>query len=961
MQGATPTSGKLVPIPTAWVSSGNYLAIPYGRVLHLQKTTTLSQPVHCATTGPHDAVITSLHAISGMQFVTSSEDATLRFWDALDGNCLRTVDFAKPVLATVPIQDALICLTVSELILEPSSGTSKTRIVICDKIKTDSSSRLAASSTASVIGFTNAACLHLVFGSKKPHKMVDISFPNALCAITISPDASFLAVADITGKIFLIKDITAKVSPDFERVRLSFQKLLPTVFHWHASTVSSIVFAHKNTVLLSAGMEGVLVTWSLTPASFGERTFLPRLRAPVVALSVSPDETTYAISHQDNSVVFLEQAQGTVSTTIRALNAPTALENRTTGFVACPTYPVGALYVCTGGDQIQIFDPVRGKHIDEFSTLPRNNIFKAADVNQGNRPITFKIDSIAAHRNGCLLATLDLTEQKIAVGKQVRIVWSTTLRIWARKDPTDFWDLSAVVSNPHGDGNAVNSIEFHPELLALITTGSDGKFRIWRAVKNEKEHREKGQNPSWRCEVAREHRGLICKCTAFSNDGSLLAVGFENMVTLWDVENIKNDSETVSEVDVGLYSACSMRVSLIQTLVHAPMFDAVQKLKYCMCGVPLFVAVTERGIYLWNAVTQGIWWSFGVRCIPSSLTVDERNGRFAVIVRVAGVVSDEKNMDVPLEIDAVAGDTAENWSNDGREAVKNKSPKQRKTRQKGKSLRPRGNVEGKGQDENNKLHESSASSQFGKSGVDINGDFAVAVFDAKTSNPIRVNRLSPGVCAGVLEFVNTRGDLRDNSKLICIDSNSEVSTMNTDGDKFDEFSFVSDDGFGSRQGASVEELEHRNLDAMFGEQWKEEMYKVRANTEAVEVEYGNSDLEKLLNKHFPGPIHTQAPVIVQAPSFIWDLLQLEKDRKRSEQPTRIDGQDDATKDVVNGISNTEGPDVKADKNDDKTDSIEDRGDKMQIKHDLKDVETDFREMFRICKRIIKEVKTKERN
>lgn len=948
MQGATPTSGRLVPIPTAWTSSGNYLAIPYGRVLQHYRTATLSHPIHCATTTPHHSAITTLHAIPGMQFVTGSGDATLRFWDALDGNCLRTVDFAKPIRAIVPIKDALICLTVSDLVLESISHPLKTRIVIREQIETHKSSRLASSHTASIIAFTNAEKLNLTFGAKKPHKTAEVIFPNCLSAVAVSSDAVFLAVADVTGKIYLIKNIMSKVPPDFEHTTLNFNMLFPSIFHWHASAVPSLVFAHNDTVLLSAGNEGVLVTWSLTQASFGERTFLPRLRAPVVALSVSPDETTYSISHKDNTVILLKQGEGIAAATIRALNAPTFSKSNFGSYVVCPTFPVGALYVSSGGHRIQIFDPVRGKHVDEFSTIPKNDVFHASDANEGNSPVTFRIKSIAAHRKGTLLATVDSTHEKIAVGKQIKSNRSSTLRIWTRKDTTCLWNLSAVFSEPHGDQNEVNSVEFHPDLSVLITTGSDNKFRIWRAAKRQKARSSEGQLHTWRCEVFRDHRGLTCNCAAFSSDGSLLAVGFQNVVTLWYIENNVDETDETkgSGDDIEFGSACSLNVNLIQTLVHAPLFDTIKSLKYCMCGVPLFVAVTERGIYLWNAVTHGIWWSFGVRCIPSSLTVDEKRGRFAVVVRVAGIVSNDKDLNVSLENVDGAGSAGEIRTNSGKPRVTQRSS-QHQLHRKEKSPRKRDTIKHSRKRGSVTEHESPVSNSC--------GDYAVAIFDAKTSIPTRVNRLLPGVRAAALEFVSTgTGKLR-NSSLICIDNNSEVSIMKTDGDHIDELSFVSDEGFGPRRGENDDQWENKNLDAMFGEHWKEEMLNVRADADAIEVEYGNSELERLLNKHFPGPIHTQAPTDVQAPNFMWDLLKLEAGRKRGElqekgSVVKAESVRDVTELAVEEVNYDKGLD-KGCKSKDGMIVTENKDKEMG---DSINDEIDFSEMYEVCKQIISE-------
>ncbi len=74
----------------------------------------------------------------------------------------------------------------------------------------------------------------------------------------------------------------------------------------------------------------------------------------------------------------------------------------------------------------------------------------------------------------------------------------------------------------------------------LVTIGRDLKFKIWWLVDDTDIYRKK---ESWTCDVAGDFRNLSPTAMSFSEDGSLLAIAFQDTVSLWDPMpiNLKHD------------------------------------------------------------------------------------------------------------------------------------------------------------------------------------------------------------------------------------------------------------------------------------------------------------------------------------------------------------------------------------------------------------------------------------
>ncbi|XP_064455162.1 WD repeat-containing protein 75-like isoform X1 [Ornithodoros turicata] len=147
----------------------------------------------------------------------------------------------------------------------------------------------------------------------------------------------------------------------------------------------------------------------------------------------------------------------------------------------------------------------------------------------------------------------------------------------------------------------VNDLQFRTtqELAPLaVTTGQDGKFRSWALFEedipqgDEKMHRSQ----SWNCMQSGSYRGLPCGRAAFSQDGSLLALTFCHLLTLWAVGEEQDDEAPPAKLCASLSDPSSE--------------DDISALEFGRdTAAHMVVTCTSSRITIWNVITLSLHWS----------------------------------------------------------------------------------------------------------------------------------------------------------------------------------------------------------------------------------------------------------------------------------------------------------------------------------------------------------------
>ncbi|XP_040213066.1 WD repeat-containing protein 75 [Rana temporaria] len=347
-----------------------------------------------------------------------------------------------------------------------------------------------------LVYFNNKKCFRfsLSSGSKKGGN-------NIFTVVKCHPNEDCIATGHKDGKIRLWRNFNHN------------QEYTYSTLHWHHDAVADLAFSVHGTVLFSGGVESVLVQWSFNLEQ--KKEFLPRLGAAIEHISTSPDGSLHCTSHKDNKITIIDvglKATGIIQGLVKATDVKTGLicDPRSKALVL--NGKPGHLQFYSLHDDKQLFnlDIVQQEFVHQ-SGLQYMDLVKAAFSNKGEWLAT--VEELQGNTD-----TLDV---------QMKL-WEFNVRLQS-------FVLNTTISMPHEDRitslvfqNKGDSEEGHP---ALVTTGNDGLFKVWVLRDNSDIYK---QSTVWSCDfVGSYHRNKALGC-CFSEDGSLFAVGFEEVITIWE-------------------------------------------------------------------------------------------------------------------------------------------------------------------------------------------------------------------------------------------------------------------------------------------------------------------------------------------------------------------------------------------------------------------------------------------
>ena len=611
----------------------------------------------------HGSAVTScaINPLNAFQLLTTSVDGRIRVWEYQEGKELRVVDCGQPIVSAVRAgstdEPALLLSCASNFVERDGQvGAGEVRLIWFD-VKTRTKTRslykghVHAGPGAGVVVSHDSSCVAWVAGAqlfvlrvgvlpllggkkrKKGEAKVTppsprvVTHPRRLTTVAFHPTESTIATGDEEGAI-----VMAYLSPEFVAGTDGPGSGPPpsAKMHWHAHEVRSLAFSADGTNLLSGGDEAVLVTWQLGTRN---RSFLPRLGGSILAVATSSLETEggpqYALALSDNSISLVSAVSGQVERAVRGVS-PAAVSGSTrdgasgrkarkarskvTRAAAFVFEPRRQLAVVQGRPgSLQFYDYRRDTHVADLEIVPYNSVQRGGQT----RGSEHSVSQVQFSHDGEWMLTVDQRGRGTA---EIEAQLSIKFWRWHEDDVEDEeqstgavsasgrFVLDSMMDNPHKA--AVTGLCLHPTLPVAVTTSMDFTFKVWalQDVVGGRGFAKGAKRKAWHCRSVGGYRECPARCAAFSHDGSMLAVGYQQVVTLWDPES------------------CTLQ----ETLTHPPFSHLVTEVGFTGQGSarPSLVACSTEWVHVWNLLTCQVSWSF--QLAGQALSVHPMSSAFAV-------------------------------------------------------------------------------------------------------------------------------------------------------------------------------------------------------------------------------------------------------------------------------------------------------------------------------------------
>ena len=267
------------------------------------------------------------------------------------------------------------------------------------------------------------------------------------------------------------------------------------------------------------------------------------------------------------------------------------------------------------GAMLQFYDVHNDRHLSSLHIKSFNFVSRVNDELL-NTSIVSLFDF---SHDGSVLATVDKRRQH-------KHVSDTSLQFWDRRRNGGVGEyvLNSRLDNPHNDGIAL--LLFHPSKSIAVTCGKDGVFKVWAKTGREEhvsialdthmktkgvnttEGKDVAESTKWSCRSSGYYRkGCVITAAAFSPDGSLLALAYDSVISLWDIS----------------------LTALVHTLAH-PSSSHIKALSF-LPNNNYLLSTLDSGLSVWNLLTSSISWSIVAKVKCTSINKIQQS-QFAVAV-----------------------------------------------------------------------------------------------------------------------------------------------------------------------------------------------------------------------------------------------------------------------------------------------------------------------------------------
>lgn len=512
----------------------------------------------------------ALNPTDSNQLYSGSKDSSIKLWDISKAILLATFSTESPLKFLKISTDGRYAYAVASEV----SGTEQIIKVSLSREREEKPIVIAESPKFKGLALGSSGKLLLACGKKElwlynfaANTVTKLAPEIPFVSCDIHPQEKLIAAGAKNGEIYiwyLPSDL------------LSTKELKKKIILWHTTPVRSIAFSPDGLNLLSGGDEQTLVIWHLES---WRNQFLPQLEANFVGISISPDAVHYALLLDDNSIRIVDAYLRRIERTINCFKLDSLKKSKW-------QRPKAVI----APNNLMVTNNVTG-YLQFFNVISDRFVFdvQVASLTDGlsRRKAVRKVTHFCFDKTGDHLVTIDEWADYVY------------LKFWYFNKKNKTYSVNTQVENPHN--GEVTSLSFDPEKEIVVTTGVDGRFKVWITVPL-RDNNTKTFN--WVCRSVGTHKKITANCAAFSQDGSVLAVSFGPTLTFWS----------------------PLSNSLLVEFPH-PADQTITLLSF-IPGSAYLVTCSRTMIFVWHVIRKQLIWSYVAR--PAHLAVDNK-GRFAIV------------------------------------------------------------------------------------------------------------------------------------------------------------------------------------------------------------------------------------------------------------------------------------------------------------------------------------------
>uniref|UniRef100_A0A8C1VV57 WD repeat domain 75 n=1 Tax=Cyprinus carpio TaxID=7962 RepID=A0A8C1VV57_CYPCA len=487
------------PIGGLWMASIKFVLCTSGDSVKVYSTRT-EEWLHSLQGHTNQVTGIALNPANHLQVYSCSADGTVKLWDFIDGILIKTFIIGYPLFAIyvsekhegIGFQLVAVHLPKSaEQEVEAKELSAVSRHI------SPNPSCTAFGREGQYIAFARNLQLNVYFFRKQKTYSFSLKATdkkgakNAFTCIACHPTDDCIATGHEDGKIRLWRNFIHKKEYTY------------STQHWHHNAVNTLCFTPEGTNLLSGGIESVLVQWQYGTGN--RKEFLPRLGGSILHVSTSSDGQLFCTSHSDNKITVIESSFKVCGVIQGLVKGDAVL----TDLMIDPRSK--ALVLNGKPGHLQFYSLLRDKHLYNLDIVQQEYIYEAG-LDQ------FEVVKAAFDIKGYWLATVEERGQKSSD-------LEFFLKLWSYDERTQSFVLNTTITAAHTDRIISMCFSSSEETTMLVTIAEDGQFKAWCQGVDDQNF--------WSCDFVGSYHNLKPTNCSFSADSSLLAVSFQEVITIW--------------------------------------------------------------------------------------------------------------------------------------------------------------------------------------------------------------------------------------------------------------------------------------------------------------------------------------------------------------------------------------------------------------------------------------------